>query len=166
MSDATVIADGQAAHDQSAAGGRRKFRNLRIASIALGAALLVEYGLGIGVNRYLQVPAADQHHGFWTALGRALTSQPAALGVHAALGLLLLLGGLNLLVRAVLARHRIAVASSAVAFLALVGAAATGASFVDKDQAGASMGMAVLTGVALLCCVVNLFTAVPSVKER
>ena len=115
---------------------------LRIVSTAVAAIVLVEYGLGIGVNLYTQVPGADENHGFGTALGKALTSQPAALAVHVGLGLALLLGGLAVLARAVLARHFIAIAASTVAFLALIGAAGFGASFVDKGRAGASMTMA------------------------
>jgi hypothetical protein len=107
------------------------------------------------------VPAADQHHGFATALGRALTSQPAALAVHAGLGLPLLIGGVSVLVRAVLARHHTAIAASAAGLLSIIAAAATGSSFVDRGQVGASMAMAILTGVALLAYLVNLLAVVP-----
>ena len=52
--------------------------------------LLVQYGLGMGVNLYARVPAADHGAGVAAALGRALTSQPVVLAVHAVLGLLML----------------------------------------------------------------------------
>jgi hypothetical protein len=41
--------------------------------------------------------------------------------------------------------------------VAVAGAAASGAAFVDNGRAGASLAMALLTGVALLCQVVNLY---------
>src|SRR6266568_4228085 len=41
---------------------------------------------------------------------------------------------------------------------AILGAAFSGASFVDHGHPGASMAMAVLTGAALLCYLLNLFT--------
>ena len=60
------------------------------------AALLIQYGLGMIVNLYVSVPARDQGGGLLTAVGRALANGPAALTVHAALGLLLILGAVNL----------------------------------------------------------------------
>jgi hypothetical protein len=59
------------------------------------------------------------------------------------------------------ARHKLAIAASATGLAAIVGAAASGASFVSDSRAGASMAMAVLTGVALLCYLGNLFAVPP-----
>jgi hypothetical protein len=66
---------------------------LRTNSFALSVMLLVQYGLGMGVNLYARVPAAGQGAGIIAALGRALTSQPVVLAVHAGLGLLMLVAG-------------------------------------------------------------------------
>jgi len=41
----------------------------------------------------------------------------------------------------------------------LLGAASSGASFVDSGRDGASASMAMLTGVALICSLVSLFVA-------
>jgi hypothetical protein len=38
--------------------------------------LIAEYGLGIGVNLYVRVLAADRGNGLASAVARALTSQP------------------------------------------------------------------------------------------
>jgi hypothetical protein len=73
------------------------------------------------------------------------------------LGLLLGLVAIGVLVQAVVARHPGAVVSSALGLLALVCAAAAGASFTSSGDAADSMAMAVLTGVALLCYAVNLY---------
>jgi hypothetical protein len=72
-----------------------------------------------------------------------------------------MVAGVSVLTRAIIARHRRAIAASAAGLLAIVGAAVSGASFVSAGRVGASMAMAVLTGVALLCYVGNLFVAGP-----
>ena len=64
-----------------------------------------------------------------------------------------------MLVRAIVARRRPAIASSA-AGLAAIAAAFSGATFVSNGQEGASMAMAILTGVALLCYLANLLVVV------
>jgi predicted membrane-bound dolichyl-phosphate-mannose-protein mannosyltransferase len=133
---------------------------LRKNSFAISVMLLVQYGLGMGINLYARVPAADQGAGIIAALGRALISQPAVLAVHATLGLLMLVAGVSVLVRAIVARHRPAIASSA-AGLAAIAAALSGAAFVSNGQDGASMAMAILTGVALLCYLANLLVVGP-----
>jgi hypothetical protein len=126
--------------------------------------LLVQYGLGIGVNLYAEVPDADHGVGILVAAGRALTSQPVALALHTALGLLTLVAGVTVLVRAIRARHRPAIAASALGFAAIIGAAVSGATFVSSDHDSASLAMGLLTGVALLCYLANLLTVVPSAK--
>jgi hypothetical protein len=129
---------------------------LRRNSAGISVMLLVQYGLGIGVNLYLQVPRADQGSGAATALGRALTSPPAALAAHAAFGLLLVAAGINVLTRAVITRHPLPIAASAAGLAAILAAGASGASFASNGQPGSSMAMAILTGVALLCYLANL----------
>ena len=113
------------------------------------AGLLIQYGLGMIVNLYVSVPARDHGGGVLTAVGRALANGPAALTVHAALGLLLILGAVNLVIRAALLRLRLVAWLSAAALLAIVGAAVSGAAFVGSGADGDSLAMALLTGVAL-----------------
>ena len=60
---------------------------LRRISLGMLAGLLIQYGLGMIVNLYVSVPARDHGGGMLTAVGRALANGPAALTVHAALGL-------------------------------------------------------------------------------
>lgn len=139
----------------------RRLSGLRKNSAAISVMLLAQYGLGMGVNLYARVPAADHGAGLPAALGRALTSQPAVLAVHTALGLLMLVAAVSVLTRAILARHRRAITASAAGLAAMAAAAVSGATFVSNGQAGASMAMAVLTGVALLCYLANLLLAGP-----
>ena len=139
----------------------RRRAGLRGTSLGICVMLIAQLILGVAVNLYVRVPAADQGHGLGTALGRALTSPPVTLAAHAALGTLLLIAAVNVLVRALRARHKLAIAASATGLAAIVGAAVSGASFVSDSRAGASMAMAVLTGVALLCYLGNLFAVPP-----
>jgi O-antigen/teichoic acid export membrane protein len=135
----------------------RRISGLQKNSLAISVMLLAQYGLGMGVNLYAQVPRADRGRGLAVAVGRALSNPPAVLAIHAALGLLLLVAAVSVLYRAVLARHRWAVAASVAGLLSIAGAAFSGASFADHGHPGASMAMAVLTAVALLCYLLNLF---------
>ncbi len=119
--------------------------------------LVVQYGLGIVVNLYVTVPATDQHDGIVQALGRALSSRPLVLASHAVLGLLMLVAGISVLVRAVIARHLPSIAASTIGYIAIIGAAISGAELVDQGHQRSSLVMALLTGVALLCYLINLF---------
>jgi hypothetical protein len=156
MSDTQAATSRRSADHDQAAREARRLAGLRKNSAGIAAMLVLQYGLGMGLNLYVSVPAGDRGHGIAAALGRALSSQPAALAAHAAFGLLLLVAGVSVLTRAIIARFRWAIAASAVGLAAIVAAAASGASFVNGGRAAASMAMAVLTGVALLCYVSNL----------
>jgi hypothetical protein len=123
----------------------------------VAAGLLIQYAVGLWVSVYVTVPARDQGGGLLAAVGRALANGPAALAVHAALGLLLLVGSIVLVVRAVVAGDRFFMVTTAVSLLAVLGAAGSGAAFVDNGQDGASLAMGLLTAVALLCQLINLF---------
>jgi hypothetical protein len=131
--------------------------DLRRTSLGVSIALLVQYALGIWVNMYIAVPRRDQGGGVAAAVGRALSGGPAALAVHAGIGLVLVAGSIVLVVRAILARHRVTIVTSLISALAVAGAAASGGAFVNTGGSGASLGMALLTGVALGCSVLNLY---------
>ena len=136
---------------------------VRRTSLGMTAALLVQYALGMVVNLYVTVPARDQGGGVLVAIGRAFANGPVSLAIHAGLGLLILLGTISLVVRSVLSRRRPLIWLSAVALLAVLGAAFNGAAFVNSGNDGASLGMALLTGVALFCLAVALYlTGAPS----
>ena len=77
--------------------------------------------------------------------------------LHAGLGLLLIVGAIQLVVRSALVRHRPLIWLSSVSLLAILGAAFNGAAFVNSSNDGASLGMAMLTGIALLCMTIGLY---------
>lgn len=154
----TGIADAGARPRSPTDRAARRVRGLRRNSLGISVMLLAQYALGMGVNLYAPVPDTDQGRGFAVAVGRALSHLPAVLAIHAALGLLLLVAAVNVLSRAVRARQRPAIATSALGLAAIVGAALSGAAFADHGRPGASMAMAALTAVAQLCYLLNLFT--------
>jgi hypothetical protein len=128
---------------------------IRHGSLAVLVLTVLEYGLGVYVNLYVSVPAADRGGD----LGSAVANGPAVLSVHAVTGLLLGLAALGVLTQAVLARHPGAIAASALGLFALAFADVTGTSYTSSSSGAAadSMGIAVLTGAALLCYAANLY---------
>jgi hypothetical protein len=130
---------------------------LRRIALGMAVALLVQYALGMVVNLYVTVPARDQGGGVFTAIGRAFANGPVSLAIHAGLGLLLIVGAIQLVVRSAVVRHRPLIWLSSVSLLAILGAALNGAAFVNAGDDGASLGMAMLTGIALLCMTIGLY---------
>ena len=130
---------------------------VRRTSLGMMVALLVQFVIGMAVNLYDTVPSRDHGGGALTAIGRALSGGPAALAIHAGLGLVILVGTIALVARSVLSRRPALIGLSVVTLLAILGAVSSGAAYVNKADNGSSMGMAVLTGVALLCLALNLF---------
>lgn len=92
------------------------------------------------------------------AFAKAITQGAPALAIHAALGLLLVLNAIGLVVQGVKSGRRNALAAAIVGLLALAGAAFNGASFVSNGRPYASLAMALLTALALLCYVVALYS--------
>ena len=52
---------------------------LRRISLGMLAGLLIQYGMGMIVNLYVNVPARDHGGGVLTAVGRALANGPASI---------------------------------------------------------------------------------------
>jgi hypothetical protein len=144
----------------------RRARGLRRNSLGISVMLLAQYTLGMAVNLYTPVPKTDQGRGLAVAVGRALSHPPVVLAIHAALGLLLLVAAVNVLSRAIRSRQWPAIMTSAAGLAAIAGAALSGATFADHGRPGASMAMAALTAVALLCYLLNLFTLGTSLNAR
>src|SRR5215469_5168576 len=130
---------------------------VRRTSLGMTVALLVQYALGMVVNLYVTVPARDQGGGVLTAIGRAFANGPVSLAIHTGLGLVIVLGTVSLVVRSVVSRRRSLIWLSSLTLLAVLGAACNGAGFVKSGNDGASLGMAMLTGIALLCLAVTLY---------
>ncbi len=151
-----VSGTGQATPASTAVSAAQLAR-LRGTSFGMLVMLIVQFAIGIVVNLYVSVPAADQGS-LLHAFGKALSDPPAALASHAGLGLLIVLAAIGLVVRAVIARHPPAIAASVVGLLAIIAAALNGVRFVaDGGPSNASLAMALSTAVAMLCYATSLF---------
>src|ERR1700730_13431944 len=124
--------------------GRAGLRRVCVAALIM---LVLQYGLGIFLNLYVAVPASDAHAGVFAEIATA----PLALTVHALLGLALIGAAILLVARAVGERDRLLAVLASAGLTAIGGAFGAGEIFVRNGQPTASMAMAVLTGVALLC---------------
>jgi lysylphosphatidylglycerol synthetase-like protein (DUF2156 family) len=126
---------------------RAELEGVRRVSLAALIMLVVQYGLGIILNLYIAVPASDAH----ASLMQEIANGPLMLTLHATLGLGLVGAALVLLVRAVRIEDRVIAMLAAAGLTAIGGAFASGEIFVRNGMQGASLAMALLTGVALLC---------------
>ena len=116
----------------------------------MGAAvlLIVQFGLGIGVNLYVTLAA---HKSFLsTVFGSAV------LAVHAIVALALLGAAIAALVRAIRARR--VVVFTALGLAAIVAAVIAGASFVGNQATGASLAMGLATAVAMFGYLAAIFS--------
>ena len=120
---------------------------LRANCLAAAVLLLIQFGLGMGVNLYVTLPA---HKPFLSTV-----SGSVVLTAHAIVALGLLGAAIGALVRAIRARR--VVVFTSVGLAAIVTAAAAGASFTSHQSNGASLGMALATAVAMFCYLAAIF---------
>jgi hypothetical protein len=124
---------------------------LRIASLGLVSMLIIEFVLGIIYDLYGTAPTAKKSIGLFSSPDLAL---------HVILGILLFIAAVALLVRAVGARHRLAIWLSAVGLLSIVGAGFAGLGFTGSGASSASLGMSLAFALAL-ACYVSLASGLP-----
>ncbi|HLI37078.1 MAG TPA: hypothetical protein VKV80_07020 [Streptosporangiaceae bacterium] len=147
--------------------GARGFVTALGVQLALFAAQLV---IGIVVNLYAPIPAAhpgsaSRGGGYFANLGRvipwALTSGPATLAAHVALGLALIAIGIVLVVLAVRAGGAGGITLSSLGLAFTIGAAFNGGSFLifGNDDNLSSLIMGILFTAAAASYVLALVTA-------
>jgi len=141
-------------------GGLRRAR-LRHISVTMLVMLVIQYGLGIILNLYVEVPASDAHAGILTEIATA----PAVLTVHAVLGVALIGTAVLLVGTAAQIRDRLLAVLATAGLTTLGGAFGAGEIFVRSGQDTASMAMAVLTGLALLCYIGTLTLATAARRD-
>lgn len=136
------------ASQQTPAAPGTRLAALRGSCMRAAVLLIIQFGLGIGVNLYVTVP------GNKSFLAAVFSS--ATLAAHAIVGLALLGAAINALVKAIRARRGIIFTTAGLAAVLTAGLA--GASFVGSGDDGASLGMALATAVAMLCYLAAIFT--------
>jgi hypothetical protein len=127
--------------------------NIGRESFIMSVMLVVQYGLGIGVNLYVTLPAKDHGGG----VGKAISNGPLSVSLHAILGLALIVVAVALAAYAIRARHVAIIALAIVGLVALIVAGVNGNDFVSNEHNGPSMGMAMAWAVALLSYLGMLF---------
>lgn len=130
---------------------------LRANALAGLVMVLIEYSLGISVNLYSQLPAADAGKTLLSGLGAAIGNGPVLLAFHAVLGTLLLLTGVAAVIRASRLGRRPLIGLSAGALLATVVAWVSGSEFVGHMRNSESLAMALAAAVAILCYALVIF---------
>src|SRR5215472_176023 len=154
---------------------RRDRRNRAARGWAFGLliALLVQFGLGMYVNLFAQIPlnhpghgASDFFAGSYHSVAWAETSphSPLILAFHAGLGLLLVVGSLWLVVLAIRGHRAGFVWAAVLGALFILGAGFNGASFLNYNHDANSYVMALLFAAAVLCYIILL--ALPRGTER
>jgi hypothetical protein len=113
-----------------------------------GILLIIEFGLGMGVNLYVTLP---RHKSFLSTVFGSAT-----LAAHAIVVLLLLGAAIAALAGAI--RSRRAIVYTSVGLAAILVAAAAGSSFAGNQNNGASLGMALATAVAMFCYLAAVFS--------
>ncbi len=138
--------------------------------MVLGATVLVlvQAGIGMGVNLYVTVPShhpgahpSDYLSGSFHSVVWAISHGALALAVHAALGLALALMVIGVAVRAVRLRQGMVTALSVLGGLLVIGAGFNGASFLDFNNDVSSLIMALLAFGAVACYAIVLFLLEP-----
>ena len=150
---------GQATSSDEHADAVRRVRTFSFAQVLL---LIVQTGLGIWVSIYCTLPASDQGKGLLSSFGNAMSKGPASVATHAGFGMLVFINACLLIAFALTVRDTSVKLASAIGWLCIVGAAMSGASFVNAAQSSsaansASLTMGLLTMVALACYAWNLF---------
>jgi heme A synthase len=158
---------GDAAPVPAAVRATRDRRNRAARGWAFGLllALLVQFGIGMFVNLFANIPlhhpgygAKNFFAGSYHSVAWAETSAhaPLILAFHAGLGLLLVLGSLWLAVLAIRGRRAGIVWAAVLGALCIILAGFNGASFLNSNRDASSYGMALLFAVAVLCYAVIL----------
>ena len=120
---------------------------LRMASFGALTMLILQFALGTAYNLYGTAPTASKSIGMFSS---------PLLAIHVILGILTIVAAAFLVFRAVQAKAGVVLVSCVIGLVAVLGAAGAGSSFTRDGAAGASLGMALATAVAMLCYAANL----------
>ena len=145
----------------------RKVSGLRLQLMIAIVLIAIEVALGVSVNLFAKLPAADKGTSGFSAFGDAIASGPASLAVHAVVGTLILLAGVSVLIRAISIRSIMQIVLTALGLLTVLMAWGSGTAFVGSQADGASFSMTMGTVVALLSYTVALFLLrAPAPEQR
>ena len=135
-------------HDTRVPAAASRLATLRGNCMGAAVLLIVQFGLGMGLNLYVTLPPGKSFF--------ATVFSSAALAVHAIVALALLGAAISALVRSV--RVGRAVAFTAAGLAAILVAAGAGVSFAGNQGNAASLTMALATAVAMFCYLAAIFS--------
>jgi hypothetical protein len=131
---------------------------IRMASFGALTMLVIQFALGTAYSLYGTGPASSRPVGMFSS---------PLLAIHVIVGILLIIAAVMLVVRAIQARYAPSIATTVAGLLVILGAFGAGSSFTRDGSSGASLGMALLTAVAMLCYAANLaILARPGARRR
>jgi hypothetical protein len=122
-------------------------RRLRMASLGVISALILEFILGIVYNLYGPAPTSAKPVSLFA---------DGWLALHVIVGFLMLISAGFLVFRALSAGQRLVLWTSVIGVVAIIGAIGAGIGFTRNGANGASLGMSIAFAIALACYVTNL----------
>jgi heme A synthase len=120
---------------------------IRMASFGALTMLVIQFVLGAAYSLYGTAPTSSKSVGMFSS---------PLLAIHVILGILLAIAAIMLVVRAVQARHAPSIATNVAGLVVILGAFGAGSAFSQGGSNGASLAMALLAAVAMLCYAANL----------
>lgn len=130
--------------------------------------LVVQFTIGMAVNLFVKVPLnhpganpPEYFSGVAQSVTWAITQGPLLLILHASLGLVVVVAGFGVLVRAIQSRDRAAIITSGLGALTVLAAGFNGGSYLNYHQDFSSMIMASFFGAAVTVYVVGLWRFPP-----
>ena len=127
-----------------------RINRIRMASLGALTMLIIQFILGTAYAIYGTAPASGKPIGMFSS---------PLLALHVVMGILLIIAAVMLVVRAVQARITPFIVTSVIGLLAVLGAFGAGSAFAGSGGDGASLGMALLTAVAMLAYATSLVIA-------
>jgi heme A synthase len=118
-----------------------------MASFGALTMLIIQFVLGAAESIYGTAPTSTKSVGMFSS---------PLLAIHVILGILLVIAAIMLVVRAVQAKATVVVVTTVVGLAAILGAFGAGSSFTRDGSDGASLVMAILCAVAMLCYTANV----------
>ena len=132
----------------------RHIRSLQIHGTVLSLALVVQYALGMYVNLFISFPTHATDTQLWEF---AWSQKPLA--AHILLAILILLGALVALVRAIWYREGRWIIANSIGLVAIVAAGASGAIFIPSQTDAYSYAMSFTFLIAIFSYVWGLFSS-------
>jgi heme A synthase len=120
---------------------------IRMASFGALTMLVIQFVLGTAYSLYGTAPTTSKSVGMFSS---------PLLAIHVIIGILLIIAAIMLVVRAIQARHTPSIATTVAGLLVILGAFGAGSAFTRDGSNGASLAMALLAAVAMLCYAANL----------